>query len=84
MAQVTETRETTEEKKTRKRPVDPTRESLSPNDLAALLNVGRTTAYALLKRKAIPSFRIEGLRRVRREDALAYRDRLFAEEAENE
>ena len=63
----------------RKRVVDATRATLSPEDLAAFLNCGRTTAYALLKRGDLRSFRIGGLRRVRREDALAYRNRLLEE-----
>lgn len=45
---------------------------LSAEDLARELGVGRTTAYSLLWKGAIPSMRVGRLRRVRREDVEAY------------
>jgi excisionase family DNA binding protein len=49
-----------------------TKKLLSADDLARELGVGRTTAYSLLWKGAIPSMRVGRLRRVRREDVEAY------------
>jgi excisionase family DNA binding protein len=49
-----------------------TKRLLSAEDLARELGVGRTTAYSLLWKGAIPSMRVGRLRRVRREDVEAY------------
>ena len=47
-------------------------EVLTPEELAAFLKVGRTYAYGLLASGAIPSFKLGGLRRIRRRDAEAF------------
>lgn len=48
---------------------------LSVNEVAAELGCGRDTVYALIAKGHLPSLTISGrLRRVRREDLLAYID----------
>ncbi len=60
---------------TKKRP-DPAavreKESLSPEEVAVVLNCGRTMAYKLIADGVIRSFRVGRLRRVRRQDVDAY------------
>jgi excisionase family DNA binding protein len=45
---------------------------LSPEELAVVLNIGRTLTYRLIAQKVIPSFRVGRLRRVRRSDVERY------------
>ena len=48
------------------------KEVLTPEELAVVLGCGRTLAYRLLAEKAIPSFRLGSLRRVRRADVTTF------------
>ena len=50
----------------------PDKQLLSANDLAAYLGVSKTTAYLLMYDRAIPSLKIRGSRRVRKQDVDAY------------
>ncbi len=50
----------------------PTREVMSPEELADYLGLGRTYTYKLLMSGEIPSFKIGKLRKVRRTDVDAY------------
>jgi excisionase family DNA binding protein len=54
------------------------REVLSPDQLAEYLGCGRTTAYALLRERRIPSFTVGRLRRIRRRDVDSYVSELLA------
>lgn len=49
---------------------------LSPEQLAAFLGVGRSFAYKLLADGSIPSVKLGRLRRVRRQDAYRFVERL--------
>lgn len=51
---------------------------LNLNELAAYLSCSRTYAYKLVSDSTIPSFKIGTLRRVRREDVVAYVERQLA------
>ncbi len=55
------------------------REILSPEELADLLGCSRTFAYKLLAEKAIPSFKVGKLRRVRLSDARDFVERRLAD-----
>ena len=55
------------------------REILSPEELADFLGCSRTFAYKLLADKAIPSFKVGKLRRVRLSDARAFVERRLAD-----
>jgi excisionase family DNA binding protein len=57
-----------------------TREILSPEDLADFLGCSRTFAYKLLAERAIPSFKMGKLRRVRLSDARDYVERCLADD----
>jgi excisionase family DNA binding protein len=46
--------------------------TLSPEELAAYLGIGRSFAYQLLREGAIPSFKLGSKRKVLREDADEY------------
>jgi excisionase family DNA binding protein len=59
--------------------VDKVREIMSPEDLAAYLGCSRTFAYRLMAEKAIPSFKVGKLRRVRLSDARDYVERRLAD-----
>jgi excisionase family DNA binding protein len=57
---------------------------LSPEQLAAYLGCGRTFAFKLIAESRIPSIKLGRLRRVRRQDADAFVERLAeAERAED-
>jgi excisionase family DNA binding protein len=56
------------------------REVLSPDQLAEYLGCGRTTAYALLRERQIPSFTVGRLRRIRRRDVDRYVSELIADD----
>jgi len=56
-----------------------TREILSPEELADFLGCSRTFAYKLLAERAIPSFKVGKLRRVRLSDARDYVERRLAD-----
>ncbi len=58
----------------------PAREILSPEELAEFLGCSRTFAYKLLAERAIPSFKMGKLRRVRLSDARDYVERRLADE----
>ena len=57
----------------------PAREILSPEELAAFLGCSRTFAYKLLAERAIRSFKVGKLRRVRLSDARDYVERCLAD-----
>ncbi len=58
----------------------PAREILSPEELAEFLGCSRTFAYKLLAERAVPSFKVGRLRRVRLSDARDYVERRLADE----
>lgn len=59
----------------------PAREILSPEELAEFLGCSRTFAYKLLAERAIRSFKVGKLRRVRLSDARDYvEQRCLADE----
>ncbi len=47
-------------------------EVLTPAEMARALRVKRTTGYRLLREHQIPSFKVGRLRRVRRDDLIAF------------
>jgi excisionase family DNA binding protein len=51
------------------------KELLTPEELAVVLGCGRTLAYQLIAERAIPSFTIGRLRRVRRSDVESFVER---------
>ncbi len=57
----------------------PAREILSPEELAEFLGCSRTFVYKLLAARAIPSFKVGRLRRVRLSDARDYVERCLAD-----
>jgi len=57
----------------------PAREILSPEELAEFLGCSRTFAYKLLAERAIPSFKVGRLRRVRLSDARDFVERCLAD-----
>ena len=59
----------------------PAREILSPEELAEFLGCSRTFAYKLLAERAVPSFKVGRLRRVRLSDARDYVERRLADES---
>ncbi len=57
----------------------PAREILSPEELAEVLGCSRTFVYKLLAARAIPSFMVGRLWRVRLSDARDYVERCLAD-----
>lgn len=58
------------------RPADPAKLLLKPEEAAAVLGIGRTTLFALVKEKRLAAVKIGNLRRFRRSDLQSFVDHL--------